>query len=465
MRLHKYLSLCALSVALFIASSAYSKPLGCSRDSFHNACDQRDYDAVQEYVNSKRTIPLEEKDCNLTIAGDIRVDWASILEKVNCEKYRGHHGIARQDQMTGDITIAPPIGGPPGYEQGGGIPFSTSSFEVELNLYIDYVCDRSWGVAWIEFDNDAGIWQSNKTCEEDPQGLFGSGCCNGLCLRKAYLGYNFFADGCSRFDGELGRRPLYTIFDSRVQFQSNSDGVYFKYACNAGDYGDLYAYGSVFLVDERSNHGAWIVEAGILAPCDQGFDFRYSYIDWATIMSHNTNRCDTDWPVGSWFRVSQWTVAYNYYIPCTDIHSQAYGALLYNHAQRNLEELGINNNMNLGFYFGILFGRVCRAGDWALDICYQYVEPYAVPDADVSGIGRNGRNLLMQTMTANGYGFTNYKGWRFEFLYAVTDNLSLDGSFEYSGQIYDNFFGFQSLVQATGPVNYSKFEFEAIYAF
>lgn len=470
MRLHKYLALCMFGVFFFAATSAYSKPLGCSRDSFHSAQDQRDYEAVQEYVNSKRTIPLEEKDCALTIAGDIRFDWASILEKINCEKFRGNHGIARQDQLTGNTTIAPPIGGPPGFAPDGGlsgqgIPFSTSAFEVEFNLYIDYLCGRSWGVVWVQFDNDAGIFQNNYTCQEDPQGLFGSGCCDGLCLRKAYMGYNLFVDGCQRFDIELGRRPLYTIFDSRVEFQSNADGIYLKYARNLNQYGDFYAYASVFLVDERSNEGAWIIEAGFLAPCDQGFDFHYSYIDWATIMSHSLNRCNTVWPVGSWFRVSQWLLEYNTYLPCTNIHTQAYGAVLYNHCQRNLEEIGIDNDMNLAFYFGILFGRVCRAGDWAFDICYQYVEPYAIPDADVSGIGRNGRNVLMQTMTADGYGFTNYKGWRFEFLYAATDNLSFDGSFEYSGQIFENFFGFQSLVTPTGPVDYSKFEVEAIYAF
>ncbi|NGX57185.1 MAG: hypothetical protein K940chlam3_00068 [Chlamydiae bacterium] len=472
MRLLKYLTLFTLSAVLLTITPSYSKPLGCSRDSFHNACDQRDFEAVQEYVNSKRTIPLEEKDCNLSISGDIRFDWASILEKINCEKFRGHHGIARQDQSNGNITIVPPIGGPPGPDQGGGlsgqgIPFSTSTFEVELNLYLDYVCDRSWGVAWIQFDNDAGIWQSNKTCQEDPQGLFGSGCCEGLCLRKAYMGYNLFVDGCSRFDVELGRRPLYTVFDSRVQFQSNFDGLLLKYARNAGKYGDFYGYGGVFLVDERSNHGAWIVEVGLLAPCDKGIDLRYSYIDWQTIMSHDTNRCDTAWPVGASFRVSQWTLAYNFCIPSMCIPGKAYGALIYNHDTRNLTELSINRHLNLAYYFGILFGQVCHEGDWAFDICYQYVEPYAVPDQDVSGIGRNGRNLLMQTMTADGRGFTNYAGWRFELLYAITDNFSLDGSFEYSREIYANIFGFQSLLTNTpsGPINYSKFEVEAIYAF
>jgi hypothetical protein len=463
MRLLRTLALVALTTILFSPTSIFAKPLGCSRDSFHNSKDQRDFEAVQEYVNSKRTIPLEEKICNLSISGDIRFDWAGILEQRNCEKFRGNNGIARQDQFTGNITTAPPIGGSPGYESGKGIPFSTSTFEVEFNLYFDYVCDRSWGVAWIQFDNDAGILQSNKTCQQDPQGLFGSGCCEGLCLKKAYMGYNLFLDGCSRFDIELGRRPLYSIFDSRVQFQSNADGIYLKYARSLGDCGDFYWYASVFLVDERSNHGAWITEAGILAPYDQGFDVRYSYIDWMTVQSHSLNRCSTPYARGMLFRVSQWTLAYNFTAPKLCVPGKAYGAVLYNHAARIDNELNINKKMNLGFYVGLLIGQVCQEGDWAFDISYQYVEPFVVPDADVTGIGRNGRNLTMSTITDNAYGFPNYKGWRFEFLYAFTDNLSLLGNFEFSRQIFSKFEGTAGV--PAGSHNYSKFEVEAIYAF
>jgi len=454
MRFLRYIVPAAV-LAVGVSSTSFAAPLGCSNDSFHNEQNQRDFEAVQEFVNSKRTIPLEEKDCNLSIAGDIRFDWAHIIEKINNEKLRGRTGIARQDQATGDITDEPPVGGP----NGTGIPFSTNAFDVEFNLYFDYVCDRTWGVAWLSFDNDAGVFQSPKTCTEDPNGLFGSGCCSDLCLRKAYMGYNVCADGCQRFDIELGRRPLYSAFDSRVQFQSNFDGVLFKYARAIECWGDFYANGGLFVVDERANHYAWIVEAGLLNIMDCGLDVKYSFIDWESLLSHDENRCRTRDPYGANFRISQITASYSFHSEYLCMPAKIYGAFLYNHDARNIV---VNNNPlstkheDLGWYVGMIIGEVCREGDWAFDFNYQYVEAFAVPDLDVSGIGRNGNNLLGQTLTADGRGFANYKGWRFEGLYALTDNLSIDAIFEFSSAVDRGI---------DGKHGYSKFELSAIYAF
>ncbi|MCB1148553.1 MAG: hypothetical protein KDK48_00170 [Chlamydiia bacterium] len=462
MKLLKTLGFALVAVASACGASLHADG-ECCTDSFHSCCAQRDFEAVQELVNSKRTIPLEEKDCNLSIAGDIRFNWANILERINCEKLRGRNGIARQEPETCYVTIAPPIGGP----DGTGVPFSASAWDIEMNLYIDYVCGRSWGVAWIEYNNAAGIGRSKKTCATDPQGMFGSGCKDGLCLRKAYMGYNIMVDGCSRLDIELGRRPLYTLFDSRIQFQNNMDGAVMKYARKVDGYGDMYAYGGAFVVDERANNYAWIVETGLLNCGYTGADLRYSYVDYKTLMHHNANRCDVAFPFGCQFQISQITAAYNFLAPTLCIPVKLYGAFLINTAAPHddlLNEENTASRKNIGWYAGFIINQVCKAGDWALDINYQYVEPFAVPENDVSGIGRNGRNLLGETMTANGRGFPNYRGWRFELLYAITDNLSLDGSFEFSREIYNNMWGTLS-TEPSGRINYSKFEVEAIYAF
>src|SRR5262245_46536776 len=50
---------------------------------FAEELDERDFEAVTEYVNSKRTIEIEEKACNLAISGDVRFEWSYITEKVN----------------------------------------------------------------------------------------------------------------------------------------------------------------------------------------------------------------------------------------------------------------------------------------------------------------------------------------------------------------------------------------------
>lgn len=102
-----------------------------------------------------------------------------------------------------------------------------------------------------------------------------------------------------------------------------------------------------------------------------------------------------------------------------------------------------------------MFGKVVKEGDWALEVQYQYVEAQAMPDDDTSGIGRG--NVLDESFTScSRRGNTNYKGWRLEGLYALTDNMTLDSIIEWSKAADD---------KVGGPHTYSKFELEAIYAF
>lgn len=435
-----------------------------SPDPFHDETRQRDFEAVQEFVNSKRTIGLEQKDCNLTIAGDIRFDWANIVEKVECHKLRGKNGTAREDEITHIVTD----------QFDGirtGIPFSTNAFEVEFNLYFDYVCDRAWGVAWLQFADQAGIERSRRFCSFDREGLYGSGCCGNICLKKAYMGYNLIADGCNRLDIELGRRPLYTVFDSRIEFQSRFDGLLLKYARHFDCWGDFFWNLGAFVVDERVDHYAYVTELGMLNIGDYGFDLRYSFIDWKSLNRHNRNRCGTNHPRGIDYRVSQWLLEYHLnpeYLFC--IPAKLYGAFLWNHSAKKFRgfdsfesssssfsssDCRHQKKKNLGWYAGFIIGEVCREGDWSLDITYEVVQSRAIPDRDVSGIG-GGNNLLGQNIASDGRGFTNFKGWRFEGLYALTDNLALDANFEYSTQ---------EDKRIVGKHSYSKFELEAIYAF
>ena len=96
-----------------------------------------------------------------------------------------------------------------------------------------------------------------------------------------------------------------------------------------------------------------------------------------------------------------------------------------------------------------------KEGDWALEIQYQVVQAQAMPDDDAGGICRG--NILDESFTTcSRRGNTNYKGWKFEGLYAFTDNLTLDTIIEWS-KAEDSRIG--------GTHTYSKFEMEAIYAF
>lgn len=442
----------------FASSAAYADCDFQNRESFHNANRQRDFEAVQEFVNSKRTISLGEKDCNLSISGDIRFDWAHLNEKVNCHRLRkgNRNGTARQLE-DGFIYDA----ADPAYAdlEGRGAPFSNNAFNAEFNLYFDYICDRAWGVAWLQFLDAGGIEHGFKNCDTDPQGLFGSGCCDNLCLRKAYLGYNICADGCSRFDIELGRRPLYSVFDSRMQFQSRFDGILLKYNRGIECWGDFYWYLGGFVVDERVDHYAYVTELGLLNIYDCGFDFRYSFIDWKSLQGHKINRCFTNRPLGADYRINQFTLAYNFNPEYLCVPSKIYGAFLWNSASPRLnhtQRTDSRNKENIAWYVGFIIGEVCHEGDWSFDMNYQVCELFAIPEQDFGGIGSFGGNLLADTPSANLRGFNNYKGWRFEGLYALTDNLSIDAILEFSKQDKKFF---------AGKHSYSKFELQAIYAF
>lgn len=417
----------------------------CDLNDFNDELDERDFQAVTEYINTKRTIELEEKACNLVISGDIRAEWSFYTESQNGKALRGR-----------------------GKRNCLGLLMSRNDFDIDLNLYFDYKCERAWGVAHLEFDNTAGVESSRKGCGEvtgeyrpcnpiDPWTSFGSGECGSLCLRKAYMGYNICADGDSRLDFEIGRRRLYDVFDSRIQFLARFDGMILRYATQWEDT-DLYWNLGGFLVDERANHFAWVTELGAINLMDWGLDLKYSYIDWE---KEGQNRCEKRHADGWLFKNMQWTAAYHFYPDFFCSEGKFYGAFLWNAAARRFPYFD-NELANIGWYAGILIGEVAEEGDWSIDANYQYVQAQAIPEADVSGIGKG--NLLNQTMTmAKPYsnpfyarGNANYKGFRIEGLYALTDNLSIDAQFQHSVPVNKNI---------GGSFKYSKFKIEAIYAF
>lgn len=447
MQLLRHVLPIALALGFFATSSLSADECIGDREPFHNDALQRDFFAVQDFINSKRTIPIEEKENNLTISGDVRTEWANIVEKIDGERLRGSDGIVR-DNDEGIPVISDE-----------GVPYSTNAFNIAFNLYVDYVCDRSWAVAWVQFRNIAGVEQNRRLINIDDNAAQGSGCCDNLCLKKAYVGYNICADGGSRFDVELGRRPLYTVFDSRIQFQARFDGLLLKYARGFECWADWYVNAGGFVVDERVNHFAWVAETGLLNLMDCGFDLKYSYIDWE---KHGRNAFGARNPDGWRYRNSQIVACYHLCpdVFCTEV--KLYGATLWNHAAHHKKtETGYNlGRQNFAWYAGFTLGQLCTEGDWAFDFNYQWVEAYAIPDPDISGIS-NG-NLLGETIINTSLplserrGRGNYKGWRAEAAYNLTSNLTLDTFFELSRTIQK---------RLGGAHNYSRFEVQAIYAF
>jgi hypothetical protein len=122
---------------------------------------------------------------------------------------------------------------------------------------------------------------------------------------------------------------------------------------------------------------------------------------------------------------------------------------------------------NLGWYAGATIGLVKKAGDWAIDANYQWVQAQAVAQSDSSGIGRgNAASSGFYTVNQNGsgafttqsnaFGSNNFKGFQVEALYAFTDNLTVQQIFQMSWTLNRNI----------GPNgDYKLYEAEFIYAF
>ena len=512
MKLAKYLVPFLLTTGLTV-TSAYAQRAG-QETSFDRQLNQRDDQPVREFVQSKENIDVQEKANNLEISGDVRFEWRDINEKGvvffvdPClsgpyhEKYRA---------LRGNHFVDP-----------RGLPISHHDFDVEFNLKIKYSYERAWAMAHLQFDNPAGAKAPNDCFDEftvfnrrgnevedlipvDTRfGLKGSGEGSFISLKRAYIGYNIWADGKHRLDIEIGRRKLDDVFVSEVQFSNRFDGILFKYASAIEEIADWYCTLGGFVIDERVNHFGYVTEIGFLNLWDTGVNIRYSFIDWT---KKGDNRCFIHNPAGTRFRNSQITLDWVFFPKIYDyeIPVELYSGFLINHAARK-SIFSRCKKKNLAWYAGVYIGNVDKKGDWSMDIEYIAIQAQAVPDYDVGSIGRG--NILDEALTdiitpvanqivfvnddyhddytsdlleyyedpgameedfnlyslpSSGFvgifprrGNANFTGWRFEFLYALTDNLSIDFIYEFSNE-EDRKIG--------GRHRYSDFEIEAIYAF
>lgn len=500
MTYYKYLIPLFIGSIFFAGNDLSAQTIG-QETTFDRVLNTRDDQAVREFVQSKENIDVKSKANNLEISGDVRFEYRNIQEK-GVVLYFDPYVDSLYSFSDGSDSIP--------YNQfhqnyralrGGnhvdsrGIPISTNDFDVEFNLKIKYAFKKAWAAAHIQFDNPAGMRGRNdcfgtfavfnregSSVEElvarDTRRAFkGSGDGMFLTLKRAYIGYNILADGKHRLDIEVGRRKLDDVFDSEIEFTSRFDGILLKYATAIEDVTDLYWNTGVFLVDERVNHFGYVTEIGLLDLYDTGLDIKYSFIDWK---KRGKNRCFIYNPLGSYYQNSQISLSYTFTPKIgkiDDIPFEFYTGFLVNHAAKKTIFTN-GRRKNLGWYAGLYIGNVDKEGDWSVDIEYIGVQAQAVPEYDVGSIGRG--NILDENLfdiieesypsfssfpdsTSGclvGYfprrGNTNFTGWQFEFLYALTDNLSIDFIYEFSHE-EDRRIG--------GPHHYHDFEIEAIYAF
>ncbi len=447
-----------------------------------------DENGLRNFIQTKDNIDLKEKATHLEISGDVRFEYQHINEKGEYITFdpKTNRLVQNFRNLRGGNFRGPR----------NGFRFSTNDFDVEFNLKFKYTYKKAFAMAQMQLDTPAGIRPIKNDCEASPKfdnvtpgynintdtrrAGKGSGENFNVNLKRAFIGYEVLADGVNRFDIEVGRRKLDDIFVSEIQFTNRFDGILGKYVRAIDKSTSFYINLGGFVIDELVNHFGFATEFGLLNICDSGFDIRYSFIDWT---KRGRNRCNFRNPITFQSRNSQLTLTYNFDadVWCKKMPIEVYSAVLVNHAARR-SSFTNGRKQNLGWYAGVLIGEVEEAGDWSFEVIYEYVEAQAVIDSDVSGIGRGNilkdsfgdvytvmektdvvgkdgkitkQDVLVQTLVP-ARGNANFKGWNFEFLYAITNNLSLDVTYEFT-KAANNAVG--------GPHHYNRFELEAIYAF
>lgn len=409
---------CRLSIFFVLPFFSISLFAQETIEQFNEKREQIQMEALRRWVRDKRLQTLQETGGDLSISGEARTEYQRTDETVNGVKQRGASAA----------TTKP-----------------TNAYDVEVNLMMDYRTERTWAAIKIEFDNDMGVV---------------SGSVDKVFLEKAYFGGRIVSTDTLTLDGEVGRRFNGSVFDSRIEFGSIFDGALLKLSKAFISIGDFYLNTGVFIVNDRFDHYGYIGEIGALNIANTGLYTKYSLVDWKKNYPDQleTDRFD--------FLVSQFILAYQFVPENWPKLIRFYSAALYNHAA---EKLPITNNTlaNYGAYLGMSIGQARKQGDWALDMNYQIVSAQAIPDFDVSGIGKGNANSAgfytvgingsggatnIQNATGNG----NYHGFQVEILYVFTDNITFLEGFRYS-RPWD---------KSIGPdFRYRQFEAEVIYAF
>lgn len=385
--------------------------------------DREDIQALRDWINVRRQVTVREIGGNLSIAGEVRAEFQCSNEVKNGIAQRGHSG-------------QPPI----------------NAYDIEVNLMLDYRADKTWAAIKLEFDNDAGIFNATN---------------NKIRIEKGYWGVRIYDGDMAKLDTEVGRRPLFNVFDSKVEFGSQSDGALFRYDFSTESHGELYLHALAEVVDSNHNQYAYIGEIGWLGIWGTGLFFKYSVADWntkhfsQTVNQESANKRRFD------YIVNQWLIGYKFIPQTFGKLVMPYAAVLWNpSAARSIATN--HEKSNMGGYLGVAIGELRKKGDWAFEANYQLVEAQCVPEFDFNGIGiGNASKSGLYTTGINGNGKlvtdpskaggpSNFRGFQMTLDYLLTNNLNFQQQWSQSITLDKNI----------GPFRrYKQYEIEFIYGF
>jgi hypothetical protein len=406
--------------AVCFSSLAHASTIDDSDD-----IDQKDINALREWINTKRQVTVRELGGALSISGEVRTEFQTMSETVNGVKQRGRGGAVVGKE---------------------GDPLPNNAFDIEVNLMLDYRTERSWGSIKLEFDNNAGVF---------------SGSLDRLKLERAYWGVRMVDADTFTMDFEAGRRRMSSMADSKIEFNAFFDGLWYKYDQSIDAVGDYFLHVGVFIINENKEQYGYLGETGLYNVGGTGLYMKYSLIDWDT--KHFQKKVDQQ---RFDFIVSQLLFGYRFLPKTFNRVVQVYAAALYNHAAKRIA-ITNHTKQNWGGYVGFSIGELKKKGDWAVDANYQVLEAQCVPDFDVQGIGLgnsantgfyttdfDGKGAPTTRKTAAGSG--NYRGFQVTLDWLLTNQLDLQQSWQQSITLDDNI----------GPFRrYKQYEIEFIYGF
>ncbi len=396
--------------------------------------EQRDIEALRDWINTKRQVTVKERGGNLSISGEVRGELQSTNEKVNGIKQRGSGGAVANTPLR--------------------------AWDVEVNLMLDYRTDRTWAAVKLEFDNNTGTE---------------TGTYNRLSVERAYLGGRIVNANTYTIDGWIGRWFLGYVFDSKVQFGSFMDGILFKYDQAWETLGSFYFHAGPFVVNENIDQYAYVAEIALLNIAHSGFYSKLSFIDWDTkslggSLSPKASSSEQERAIHDRqyrFRNVQAILGYKMAPDWFGRMMTFYAGGVMNTAAKKLD-VTRDRRANFAAYAGFSLGELRKKLDWSLDVNYQWVQAQSVPSFDVSGIGRgNAAGVGFYSTKKNGKGTphrnssqpvgnTNFQGISVEFLYLLTSNITVYQSWRQSCRFDQNI----------GPAfNYKQYEVEFIYGF
>ncbi|MBS0615939.1 MAG: hypothetical protein JSR58_05250 [Verrucomicrobia bacterium] len=388
----------------------------------------QDLQSLRDWFNSKRLVTVKELGGQLSISGDVHAELQSTTETKNGERQRG---------------------------RGSPLTSPNGTWDVEFNLNIDYRTERSWVAGRMRFDNDAGVVTDHVS-----KGTFGK-----IKVDRAYFGYRFVDHDQHTADAEIGRRGMSYIFDSKLQFASNFDGVNVKDSYAFETVGDFYYQLGAFIIDERVSRAGYIGETGLLNIAHTGFYAKYSLVDWNT--KHNPEKTPHQFD----FIISQVLLGYKFIPVILDRPIELYIAGIYNHRARKLE-VSDHKLANAAGYTGFKIGQTKIAGDWSFETCYQVVQAQSMPSFDNNGIGmggsvnhtfyykkgkdKKGKESLVPTTRKNAEGNVNYQGFFLNLQYLLTNNINIFQQWQQSVTLDDDI----------GPFRrFKQYEIDFIYLF